>query len=424
MADTYLPGPDPIFFAPDLNASLEAENALSRALANNRDAGANVSGISAAQADTLMSWVVDNARNALVEKRAKRTGVSSYDDAFTAESVRGRCGLGQALCSLQAETMGMDSQTHQIFKLSPEPGLSHVFSVMNVPVQTPEGVSQKSFLVDTTFRQFFTTETDHFAGGGSQPGWGFQLAQTEEGKQVADALLTKGFIELTPERAALYIGSQSFANKTDDIATAVHAPPAPQDAFNQLVASSSTELDFDIDELADLDLRTPSLVAQQAPRSAVIGAHQQQTGAVSVRSVVRETVERPASKENRLAGELKQALASHMKPGSILGVRHEEGAYVVTVPADLSRSEFGKAGIPDPTSLVRSAATTQGHDITIPESTLNRHYHVDTKATSPALEQARDVGRGPLALAMSASANTPASHDAGPRIGTPPPRQR
>jgi hypothetical protein len=190
---------------------------------------------------------------------------------FLDASLDQACGLGQGLIGFQAELMGMNNHYHQINRLtSRDHGFQHVFSVLSIPVESPDGtVVEKSFLVDTTFRQFFLHEKIE---NGSVNNWGAELLSRPHGKEVADRLLQDGYVELTPEVAELYVGSAARNGKLECI------KEPDRDYFNEL-HKNTTNNDYDIDEMVrfKLDIRPPSIISRGEGLSEIIPLHKRMT---------------------------------------------------------------------------------------------------------------------------------------------------
>lgn len=89
----------------------------------------------------------------------------------------------------------------------------HAFNSMAIPISTKNGVIEKNFLIDATFRQFFLRDNfsingrfikDKRFGGKVSPMAGYFCINLPGGKEFANIMLKRGFTELTPENAKLY----------------------------------------------------------------------------------------------------------------------------------------------------------------------------------------------------------------------------
>jgi hypothetical protein len=122
------------------------------------------------------------------------------DQAFSCRSQAGWCGFGQAVTATRLQELGIPAdrmralQAFDVFRgPNGEPGFNHAFLIVDMP-------NGKSYLVDTTFRQFFDGNAE--ANGIGRPG--ALMRQSERGSRIADQLLERGFVELTPDVAAEY----------------------------------------------------------------------------------------------------------------------------------------------------------------------------------------------------------------------------
>lgn len=97
-------------------------------------------------------------------------------------------------------------------KMTCEDFIGHAFALVVFPVSDTSGqIAEKCYLVDTTYRQFFSSKESHEFSNDSPkkinlPGQ--KIIQSERGREVADSLLKNGYIELGDDVASLYF--QSF----------------------------------------------------------------------------------------------------------------------------------------------------------------------------------------------------------------------
>ena len=93
-------------------------------------------------------------------------------------------------------------------------GVFHCFNV--VSFELPDG-EIKYYLVDCTYRQFFTYSDSFLERIGvplnSGPGMGIFMMMDEDRKKIAEELLTKGFIEFTPEVIKAYFDAFIFSGR-------------------------------------------------------------------------------------------------------------------------------------------------------------------------------------------------------------------
>lgn len=160
-------------------------------------------GITEQEAEEILKWTVQNARNELAKDRNLQE-----------ESLLGCCGFGQAITAQTLRNMGLNPNVCNVNPTIGEDTGRHAFITVNIPIKTSEKVEDKMYLVDTTFRQFFLREEitnsrgefikDKEFGNKVAPMAGYWLLKLQGGRELAEEILSKGYIELTGERAKLY----------------------------------------------------------------------------------------------------------------------------------------------------------------------------------------------------------------------------
>lgn len=136
---------------------------------------------------------------ALSGRQALRNANPGASDAriFSSAEIGGWCGFGQAATFYRLRESGIPAENihlHQSAEIFGEGSFRHAF----LTVDMPDG---KSYLVDTTFRQFFEPGQT----GPKQIGKpGDVMRQTPEGRMLADGLLRDGFVELNDAVAQAY----------------------------------------------------------------------------------------------------------------------------------------------------------------------------------------------------------------------------
>lgn len=97
-------------------------------------------------------------------------------------------------------------------------GMFHEFTIIRIP---QEDGTYKNYLADCTYRQFFTKQNSNprrigvMRGPAAGSSIGAYMMMTERRKEIAETILTKGYIELTPEVFKEFFDSimYSFADK-------------------------------------------------------------------------------------------------------------------------------------------------------------------------------------------------------------------
>lgn len=160
-------------------------------------------GITEQEAEEILKWTVQNTRNELAKDRNLQE-----------ESLLGCCGFGQAITAQTLRNMGLNPNVCNVNPTIGEDIGRHAFITVNIPIKTSEKVEDKMYLVDTTFRQFFLRDEitnsrgeyikDKEFGNKVAPMAGYWLLKMQGGRELAEEILSKGYIELTEERAKLY----------------------------------------------------------------------------------------------------------------------------------------------------------------------------------------------------------------------------
>ena len=240
-------GPEPAMVPLDIGKTLDAQEQL--------DQNGHVT---TENADTLVQWIAQKAKNELFSK----------GQDTSPQQIRGACGFGQGLVGYAAENMGIKTAYHQIASLSEFSTARHAFNILTIPVADEQtgAVTDKLYLIDTTFRQFFASDRCSFSGGATMRDWGSSLVQTDEGRHLANKLLTHGYAELTEERARLYVNAQigvldETANSYEPGAWEAHDP------FERL-KQSTVENDYSRAEFKEWGIDVASPKQMMAAQSA------------------------------------------------------------------------------------------------------------------------------------------------------------
>lgn len=155
-------------------------------------------GISQEEAILILNWDIQNARKSLARS----------EKDFPTSSLTGCCGYAQSITLLPFIEVGLEVTINNANYL-PGAVYRHAFGTVKIPIKINDTVITKQYLLDASYRQFFTTAEcnpgryyirDYDAG----PAAGYYVCQTEEGRIFAKELLTNGFIELTEENAKTY----------------------------------------------------------------------------------------------------------------------------------------------------------------------------------------------------------------------------
>ena len=144
-------------------------------------------GITYEEADVILKWIVQNARQAVLSSGENQTTTYMHTcDYFV-----------QTITALPFIDKGIHVTINDSKKFNGSLS-SHGFITVDLPIQENEKVVLKKFLIDVFYSQFFTYEKASFGlfyGTNSNPAAGFYVCQTPEGISFATDLIRDGYID-------------------------------------------------------------------------------------------------------------------------------------------------------------------------------------------------------------------------------------
>ena len=155
-------------------------------------------GLTDEEIKTLLDYSVENAR-----KSFDNLGIN-----VKTNSLNGLCELGQALTIMPLENLGLEVTKNSASLCFNYP-FNHVFGTVTFPYQDNGGVIDKTYLIDSTYRQFFSTmrcnEGRYYTEEENTnlkvaPDPGYFITDID----FAKTLMKDGYIELTKETAIKY----------------------------------------------------------------------------------------------------------------------------------------------------------------------------------------------------------------------------
>lgn len=155
-------------------------------------------GLTLEEIKTLLQASVLNARN----------NFANLGIDIKTNSLNGFCELGQALTLMPLEDLGL-KVTKNSAKESFAYPFNHAFGTVTFPYQGANGVEEKTYLIDSTYRQFFTTnrcnegryhQEEENTGLKVAPDPGYFV----EDETFARNLMRNGYVPLTKENATKY----------------------------------------------------------------------------------------------------------------------------------------------------------------------------------------------------------------------------
>lgn len=161
----------------------------------------NLKGITFEEAIKILEWTVNQTWKNL----------SHFGIDMTRNSLNGFCEIAQLSSLYPLEKIGV-----KVTKNTAENSFNylfhHAFGTAEFPILTGEGVWNQSFLVDTTYKQFFTVvRCNHGRYYAKEENTGMIVApdpgyfmKTREEKEVCENLIQQGYLLLTEEVAKVY----------------------------------------------------------------------------------------------------------------------------------------------------------------------------------------------------------------------------
>ena len=191
----------------DLSRIADKEKKLKEVIDENNNKGELTNGISKEDAESILEWVVQNAREMFIKDFKITT------DELKKDSLAFCCGFGQSLTGYPLKYMELSPNicnAREVFHEKAE----HAFLTVGMPIKDEEGnVTEKDYLVDTTYKQFYQREfgarngnyiKDKKFGNRVSETPGYYTLKMKNGEKFAKELLSKGFVEFTEENAKIY----------------------------------------------------------------------------------------------------------------------------------------------------------------------------------------------------------------------------
>lgn len=155
-------------------------------------------GISMEEAYTILDWTVENTR-----LNFQKMGVDVMNS-----SLNGFCEIGQATTLMPLEELGLNV-TKNTAKASFNYLFNHCFGTVIFPILKNDRKDDIPFLIDTTYRQFFTTVRcnkgryyikEENTGMETAPDPGYFISDINFAKE----LMANGYVQLTNDNAKIY----------------------------------------------------------------------------------------------------------------------------------------------------------------------------------------------------------------------------
>lgn len=248
------------------------EEKLKKTIDKNKKESILSEGISEKEAEELLAWVVQNARESIPKGCILKNNIEDED-------LQGCCGFAQGITTVTLQNMGLSPKPLNTCRVWGENVANHSIVIVKFPIRQCDGsVKNKPYLVDTTYRQFFLVECgstvleenciiDKKFGGKVASRAGYWVLKLTQGEQLAEELLSKGFVELTEENAKLYgdafilaeVKRKKYARVPRNLKTGITG----KKHVEMMLAAEDEDVDYDFDEfegVIGVNAKTPKML--------------------------------------------------------------------------------------------------------------------------------------------------------------------
>lgn len=200
-------------------------------------------GLTMEQALELLKWSANNTRDNLIFEGEQSTGMP--EDVYGNSCLDGACGFSQFSTLYPLQQAGLEVTINNVRDVS---GGSHAYGTVIIPIRVEDKIVKKRFLLDCTYRQFFTLPFNVVARYLSHsPFPGFFIYQDEGQIKFAKELLRNGFIEANLENMERYLKPFCYSCIPVDSITKVEKKFKELDIF-EILEKKQTDFDYTEDE--------------------------------------------------------------------------------------------------------------------------------------------------------------------------------
>ena len=208
-------------------------------------------GLTNEQAIELLKWTVNNTRENLNLEEQRRLGKPG--DVYGNSCLGGACGLSQFSTLYPLRQLGLEVTINNIGEVN---GGRHAYGTVVIPINNGDQTIKKRFLLDCSYRQFFTIPLNVVSRYFICPPFaGFYVCQDEELIEFSKELLKNGFVEANLENMQKYL-KPFFArslliedfNKLDEKFSQID--------INEILLQRQTEFDYTEEDFEKWGLNT------------------------------------------------------------------------------------------------------------------------------------------------------------------------
>ncbi len=156
-------------------------------------------GITEEEAQTILQYVVLNTRKNFMNR---------MQVDLRTHNLKGCCKLAQELSMNLLEALGLSITVNDDTIFTGRTTPTHYFGTVAIPIKENDILFMQHYLVDITYRQFFTLNRCHHGltkvKNAIPPEAGYFVCQTQQGQMMASQILKNGYIKLNKEYAKIY----------------------------------------------------------------------------------------------------------------------------------------------------------------------------------------------------------------------------
>jgi hypothetical protein len=203
-------------------------------------------GLTINQALELLKWTVNNTRNNLIIEGNNRMGIP--EDVYGNSCLGGACGFSQFSTLYPLQQLGFEVTINNVGDMC---GVRHAYGTVVIPINSEGKITKKRFLLDCTYRQFFTLPFNVVARylSGS-PSVGFFTSLGQEQIEFAKELLKNGFVEASLENMIKYIKTFFYSSMSADNIHEMDRMFDEIDIFN-ILENKQEEFDYTEEEFIE-----------------------------------------------------------------------------------------------------------------------------------------------------------------------------
>lgn len=198
-------------------------------------------GLTMEQALELLKWTVNNTRDNLITEGESSKGIP--EDVYGNSSLVGACGFSQFSTLYPLKKLGLEVTINNVGQVC---GERHAYGTVVIPIRSEGKIINKRFLIDCTYRQFFTLPFNVTARYLSHsPSIGFFINHDEEQIKFAKELLKNGFIEASIENIEKYLKPFFYSSTSADN---IHKVEEKFNNINIVETIENKQEEFDYEE--------------------------------------------------------------------------------------------------------------------------------------------------------------------------------